>query len=1057
MARRDFLVRLVGYILPDKEDDRTRKAEEDPETDEEEERQPEFLDMKEMESVSSGGCMFQSSVAAKTEVDFIASERKCRVEGRFALRDPWWEISCTAKKFRHKFVMKGYPSYRLRTNLKEDGRSVVSLFLKACDVDPAFVTLFMEWLPESRHVDLSNVEEALNDFGNHNCREAADYAISLLSKSVAGCHVRAARLYPRVMKYMPTLLPGHFLNLLNRDKENQETTENMDNVEAPLQQQENTSILAELEELIKTDVWKLGFGYIMWMEYRLVRCEANLEAFKDSTLFSNVPVLQKNALLVYNDIKIYCRKNGHTYVELERLQNRMRQFKMPEESTWNAVDFLRKQGVLKVERHKVALRNLYKYETEIVQCLSKIAMGEPWKINLDVEEVLSSAHRTRMRNKADADTGPSALTQTAEERGVDVSRESMALLGSSPKVSTFIDEERDPAPIELDPDQVQAAKMMCANPVTVISGKGGCGKTTVVSLVFKAAMEQQTKTKENDGSCKESKENDKLEVLLTAPTGRAASLLTKRTGFSAYTMHQVLWSFMKAKKNQNGEPENWKFAPVRVLVVDEGSLVCVQILHSLLTMLTKYAKLQKFILLGDIRQLPSIEPGNSLNDLFQSLSRVRWAIEMRTNHRAESELIIRNAGLIANMGPTKKYLPLDFDAVVDLNKQFTLPSPDKKFILILLPREENDDDLQTSVKRLLEGPAPGLKDDQSSQFIALRRKDCALINELCCKHYSGHITKTPKNKLNFQVGDKICCTRNGYVTDIYTDKDQEKENEAEKNDIDGTQKKVPKHRLCNGEIFFISEDRTTVEDGKRASKTRTLQLNNALGEAVMTADYRELQRECKLRHAWARTIHTFQGSEEKTIVYVLGDGTCQNWQHVYTAVTRGQQRVYVIAKKNGLKKAIEAQVINRSTRLAGLVTDLVGMLRTVREDLCTQPSQSQFSTPKRGSSFHPLQSPQQPLSNPYMSQACSSPASQCAKPLFRDGSGNKQNSPNNGFGGRGFSHSGSPGLCKRQSSSDNCATPVKQLKVSVVLGCSKALTMTDDDDDDDVDDVLGVF
>lgn len=113
---------------------------------------------------------------------------------------------------------------------------------------------------------------------------------------------------------------------------------------------------------------------------------------------------------------------------------------------------------------------------------------------------------------------------------------------------------------------MRAAEMMCANPVTVISGKGGCGKTTVVSLVFKAAMEQQTSDLEevqkacedfqNDshGSSNElasdvheeknhsekSISNDKsVEVLLTAPTGRAASLLTKRTGFTAYTMHQV--------------------------------------------------------------------------------------------------------------------------------------------------------------------------------------------------------------------------------------------------------------------------------------------------------------------------------------------------------------------------------------------------------------------------------------------------------------------------------------------------------------------------------------
>lgn len=59
---------------------------------------------------------------------------------------------------------------------------------------------------------------------------------------------------------------------------------------------------------------------------------------------------------------------------------------------------------------------------------------------------------------------------------------------------------------------------------------------------------------------------------------------------------------MHSKKGPNGKPLDWKFANVRVLVVDEGSLVCVQILSSLLSMLTKYAQL-KFIILGEVEWL----------------------------------------------------------------------------------------------------------------------------------------------------------------------------------------------------------------------------------------------------------------------------------------------------------------------------------------------------------------------------------------------------------------------------------------------------------------------
>lgn len=58
-------VKLVGYILPRKTDNADEASDNDDE--EEEEAVPEFLDMKEVDSVSSGGFMFQRSVPAADE------------------------------------------------------------------------------------------------------------------------------------------------------------------------------------------------------------------------------------------------------------------------------------------------------------------------------------------------------------------------------------------------------------------------------------------------------------------------------------------------------------------------------------------------------------------------------------------------------------------------------------------------------------------------------------------------------------------------------------------------------------------------------------------------------------------------------------------------------------------------------------------------------------------------------------------------------------------------------------------------------------------------------
>lgn len=100
------------------------------------------------------------------EFQDIVSGVTCRVEGRFALTSPWFEVTCVARRQRNKLVMRGYPSYMLRSDLDREGwRSMVSLFLAACDVHPPeFIKQFFEWLPEDRDITISNLMEVLVEF-----------------------------------------------------------------------------------------------------------------------------------------------------------------------------------------------------------------------------------------------------------------------------------------------------------------------------------------------------------------------------------------------------------------------------------------------------------------------------------------------------------------------------------------------------------------------------------------------------------------------------------------------------------------------------------------------------------------------------------------------------------------------------------------------------------------------------------------------------------------------------------------------------------------------------
>ncbi len=58
------------------------------------------------------------------------------------------------------------------------------------------------------------------------------------------------------------------------------------------------------------------------------------------------------------------------------------------------------------------------------------------------------------------------------------------------------------------------------------------------------------------------------------------------------------------------------------------------------------------------------------------------------------------------------------------------------------------------------------------------------------------------------------------------------------------------------------------------------------------------QRQCKPCHAWALTIHKFQGSETDTVVYSVSDSRNETWKHVYTAVTRGKKRVIILGQSS---------------------------------------------------------------------------------------------------------------------------------------------------------------
>ncbi|XP_051817302.1 DNA helicase B [Antechinus flavipes] len=923
---------LQGRLLPDKTPLKYEDDEEEEMGVEDEEEEPFFMDAEELytEGLRSGGLPTRQWVVIEDE----NTTKKVRVFGRFPLIGPWWKVKVKVKVVRSQYFTIGLPSYFLQTDLSNQ-RDICALFLKECEFPENFRSDFLKWVYKRssfHNLSFANLQEALEDFEEQqkessrrkDGKSSQEKNQNVLNKNpIALKIVMRALKFPRIMEFIPILLPRHFYNLLN--------------LEHP------KSLFKDLEKILNTCPWKLGFSRITYRELKLSGCEATWLAFcQCEFLFQKMSNLEKNALITYNKLKQMCRDYGHTYIKEGELTSKL-SGKVSFQDVWSSLKFLKDNGIVTNERECIFLSDLYEAERDVAALVHDLMTSPSWNLKVDVKEVLASME-TRKSKYGEGDDAVN--TSKPQEEKVDSDGHVLDMQSNSSQV--FHSDENEivfemPNQGQLDQDQVAALEMICSNAVTVVSGKGGCGKTTIVSHLFKY-VEQMEET-EVWKACKDFEQdldapeewntfvhqsewnyNKGVEVLLTAPTGKAASLLREKTRLAAYTLHQVKYSFYSWQRtNQKSEHKiPWKFSSVKVLVVDEGSLVCVAIFRSVLNLLRKHARLVKLIILGDIRQLPSIEPGNLLMDLFETLKSRNCAVELKTNHRTESQLIVDNASRISR----RQFPKFDAELTISVSLATSIPNQNKRFIFIRLPEDNSHSQssqrnyqshLYSAVETLLKG-AEELRKPDASQFIAFRKQDCDVINQCCCSFYSGHLTKNHKGRFIFQKDDKICCTRNAYLSDLLPQTSNSLQNEnLELDHIEDleasyhSKKSKKSHgsendiRLCNGEIFFITND-VQNENG------RFLTINNMAGLEV-TVDFKKLMNFCHIRHAWARTIHTFQGSEEDTVVYVTGKAGRQHWQHVYTAITRGRSRVYIIAEESQLQKAVKQNSFPRKTRL----------------------------------------------------------------------------------------------------------------------------------------------
>jgi exodeoxyribonuclease V alpha subunit len=175
--------------------------------------------------------------------------------------------------------------------------------------------------------------------------------------------------------------------------------------------------------------------------------------------------------------------------------------------------------------------------------------------------------------------------------------------------------------LSLAPKQKDAVHCAVKTKVMVITGGPGTGKTTIINAVLKI--------------------NGRIgiDILLAAPTGRAAKRMTEATGRDARTIHRLLeFSPQKAGFQKNEEH------PLKcdLLIIDEASMIDTVLMYHLLKAVPAHATL---IMVGDVNQLPSVGPGTVLKDIISSgaVPVVRLNEIFR---QAKSSAIVVNAHLI---------------------------------------------------------------------------------------------------------------------------------------------------------------------------------------------------------------------------------------------------------------------------------------------------------------------------------------------------------------------------------------------------------------------------
>lgn len=407
---------------------------------------------------------------------------------------------------------------------------------------------------------------------------------------------------------------------------------------------------------------------------------------------------------------------------------------------------------------------------------------------------------------------------------------SMKPLAMKTHVQLFLDRWQDSCHFELADKQREAVEKSLESGMTVITGGPGTGKTTVVQTIIRLA------------------EQEGLRILLCAPTGRAAKRLAETTQRKAKTIHRLLIPDGRQGRIQVFEYNETKLLPADLVIVDEVSMLDMEMMYHLLSALKPQCRC---ILVGDADQLPSVGAGAVLHDIIASgqvpVVRLDTIFRQQEGGRIVTNAHLINSGRlpVVNEDPEFRFVEIEDEAqgaekISALYNSELLETGDKFAVQVLSPMYKNPcgvDNLNQLIQGRFNPPAEGKGELKGKNVI-------------------------------FRVGDKVMQKHNDYEKGVFN------------GDI--------------GEIFAIQKDMVYVRYPEQDVKYEGQEVDEITLAYAIT-----------VHKSQGSEYHTV------IMVLVNSHAIMLQRNLFYTAVTRAKRKVILVGSKRAVQTAVQNQRTSR--------------------------------------------------------------------------------------------------------------------------------------------------